>query len=393
MTTVRDEVRAWLGENWRPGADVVAFRGAALDAGWLVPTWGPEEYGRGLSAEDAEVVGEEFDRVGAPGRADRSNLHARILRAMGTAELRELYLRRVLTGEIEGCLLYSEPGAGSDLASLRTSAVREPDADGDVAAPRWRVNGQKVWTSGARTAEFGLLVARTDPTVPKHRGITFFVLPMHQPGVDVRPIVQITGDQHFNEVFLTDAFVDDAARLGEVGDGWRVLMTALGLERSVMGSRAAGSRAKQGLRYIGTADDLIDLARRHGRLDDPVTVDRLAGVYADRAAIALNQIRYAAEGRSADPAAMSMSKLAMSRLLHATARVRTDIVGADALLDGRDPEPTDAELANFFALDAYFTSIGGGTDQIQRNIIGERMLGLPKEVDESRSVPFDQAPR
>ena len=375
--SVRDEVRQWLAAHWQPGADLRRFRAAAVDAGWLVPTWRREWFGRDLSAADAEVVGEEFDRVGAPGRADRNNLHARVIYELGSDELRHRYLRGLLTGAAKGCLLYSEPGAGSDLASLRTSAVR----DGD----RWRINGQKVWTSGAQEATFGLLVARTDRRARKHAGITFFVLPMDQPGVEVRPIVQITGDEHFNEVFLTDAFVDDANRLGEVNAGWQTLMTALGYERSVMGVRGVGSRAADP-RYVGTADDLIDLARRHGKLDDAATVAALADVYAARTAARLNAARYAEEGRAGDPAAMSVGKLAMSQLLHSTARVRRDILGAATLLD----EPDEAALANFFTLDAYFTSIGGGTDQIQRNIISERVLGLPKEADPSKNVPFEQ---
>jgi alkylation response protein AidB-like acyl-CoA dehydrogenase len=380
--TPRDEVRQWLAGNWRPDTDPIAFREAALDAGWLVPTWGRAWYGREFSEADAEIVGAEFDRVGAPGRADRTNLYARVIYELGSDTLRTTYLRDLLTGAERGCLLYSEPGAGSDLASLRTSAVREGE--------RWRVNGQKVWTSGAQTAVFGLLVARTDPEQPKHRGITFFVIPMKQPGIEVRPIVQITGDAHFNEVFLDDAWVDDTHRLGEVNAGWKTLMRALGFERAVMGVRGVGSRASDP-RYIGTADDLIGLARAHGKLDDRVTADALVDVYAARTAVRLNTARYAEEGRSADPASMSMGKLAMSRILHETARIRRDVIGAATLLDDHTTEPTEQERANFFTLDAYFTSIGGGTDQIQRNIISERILGLPKEEDPSKDMPFRQA--
>ena len=261
----------------------------------------------------------------------------------------------------------------------RTTAVLEGD--------QWRVNGQKVWTSSAREATYGLLIARTNPDVPKHRGLTFFVIPMKQDGVDVRPLVQITGDAHFNEVFLTDAWVDDANRLGEVNAGWLSLMTALGYERLVMGARGVGSRASDP-RYVGTADDLISLARDHGKLDDSATVQRLADVYAERAAARLNAARYAAEGRGQDAAAMSLGKLMMSRILHGTAGLRRDIIGADVLYDDRTDPPGTAEVANFFTLDAYFTSIGGGTDQVQRNILAERMLGLRKETDASKDIPF-----
>lgn len=377
--SIRDEVRAWLAENWSPGMDSSEFKAKALDAGYLVPTWSEKWFGRDMSAADAEIVGDEFARVGAPGRSDRNHLHARVIYELGTDELRTAYLRDLLTETAQGCLLYSEPGAGSDLASLRTMAVKE----GDV----WRVNGQKVWTSSAREASYGLLAARTDMDQPKHSGITFFVLPMKQEGVEVRPLVQITGDAHFNEVFFTDAIVDDTYRLSEVNAGWHTLMTALGYERLVMGARGVGSRAADP-KYVGTDDDLIGLAKRHGKLEDSATVQELADIYALRAAARLNTARYAADGRGKDPAAVSLGKLAMSSILHGTARLRRDIIGAEVLIDRRDDEPGDAELANFFTLDAYFTSIGGGTDQIQRNIISERILGLPKEEDRSKNVPF-----
>ncbi|GAB3310769.1 acyl-CoA dehydrogenase [Epidermidibacterium keratini] len=382
--SIRDEVREWLAGNWNPGMDRSEFRQQALGSGWLVPTWSERWFGKDLNAADAEVVGEEFERVGAPARADRNHLHARVIYELGSDELREQYLRDLLTDRVEGCLLYSEPGAGSDLASARTSAVREGD--------QWRVNGQKVWTSHAREADYGLLVARTNADKPKHTGITFFVLPMKQPGVEVRPITQITGDQHFNEVFLTDALVDDANRLGDVDAGWQTLMIALGYERLVMGARGVGSRASDPT-YVGTGDDLIALAREHGVLDDSATAQSLADIYAARTAARLNAARYADEGRGLDPAAMSLGKLSMSAILHGTARVRRDIIGAATLLDERSDPPGEAEIANFFTLDAYFTSIGGGTDQIQRNILAERVLGLPKEADPSKSIPFREVPQ
>ncbi|WP_153504791.1 acyl-CoA dehydrogenase family protein [Cumulibacter manganitolerans] len=377
--SIRDEVRAWLAENWRPGDDPRAFREKAVDTGWLAPSWSTDWFGKGLSAHDAEVVGEEFQRVGAPGRLDRDHLHARVIYELGTEELKRSYLRGLLTDQLEGCLLYSEPGAGSDLASVRTTAVREGD--------QWRVNGQKVWTSHAREAAYGLLIARTNADVPKHRGLTYFVIPMKQPGIEVRPLTQITGDAHFNEVFFTDAVVDDANRLGDVDAGWFGLMTALGYERLVLGARGVGSRAYDP-RYIGTADDLIELARRHDRLEDTAIAERIADTYAERTAARLNAARYAAEGRGHDAAAMSLGKLMMSRILHRTARLRRDIIGADVLYDDRTDPPSDAEVANFFTLDAYFTSIGGGTDQVQRNILAERMLGLRKEADPSKDIPF-----
>jgi alkylation response protein AidB-like acyl-CoA dehydrogenase len=379
--SVLDEVRAFLADHPATDGDDAAFREAATDAGWLAPTWSSAWYGRELGSRDAAVVGEEFVRAGRSGRADLRHLHARIVYSMGTDELKQTYLRGLLSGEMSGCLLYSEPDAGSDLGSLRTRAVRDGDS--------WRVDGQKVWTSDAGRADFGLLAARTNTEVPKHEGITFFVLPMGQGGVRVEPIVQITGDRHFNEVFLTGAVVPDSYRLSDVDAGWPVLMGALGMERSVMGDRGLGSRAADP-EFVGTDDDLLALARRHGRSSDPATLTQLAGIYGARAAARLNSARYAEEGRAQDPAAMSMSKLAMSELLHRTAALRREVVGAASLLD----EPGgDGARVNFFTLDAYFTSIGGGTDQIQRNIIAERILGMPKEDDPSRSIPFSQVRR
>jgi alkylation response protein AidB-like acyl-CoA dehydrogenase len=283
------------------------------------------------------------------------------------------------------CLLYSEPGAGSDLAAIQTRA----DRDGD----EWVVNGQKVWTSGAATAEYGMLIARTDWDVPKHQGITFFWFPMRQPGVEVRPIRQITDEAHFNEVFITDARVPDSHRVGPLNGGWRVLQTALAYERSVMGDLARGPRKAGGDGPSdGASVDLVGLARRRGRQDDEVVRQRIAHVSALRAVNRWNGLRAKAALEQGTPSPiMSLGKLAMSGILHQGAAVQHDILGTEAMLTGDDhPEADDA---NFLALNAYFTSIGGGTDQIQRNIIGERVLGLPKEPETDRGVAFRNVPK
>ena len=281
----------------------------------------------------------------------------------------------LLKREIVQCLLYSEPAAGSDLAGVRTRAER----DGDD----YIINGQKVWTSGAAHAHYGMLLARTDWDVPKHKGLTFFFFPMKQPGVEVRPLRQITDEAHFNEVFITNARVPAANILGGLNNGWRVLQTALAYERSTMGDRPRGAR------HSGTSDDLVALARQYGRLDDKALRQDLAGVLALRTLNALNNARAKAnlEQGSSSPV-MSLGKLAMSRILHEEARLRSALVGPETLLDG--PDHPFADDANFLALNAYFTSIGGGTDQIQRNIISERVLGLPKEMEVDRNVPFRQ---
>jgi alkylation response protein AidB-like acyl-CoA dehydrogenase len=288
------------------------------------------------------------------------------------------------------CLLYSEPGAGSDLAAIQTRA----DRDGD----EWVVNGQKVWTSGGRQAEYALLITRTDWDVPKHRGITFFWFPMRQPGVEVRPLRQATGDARFNEVFLTDARVPDANRLGDVNAGWMVLQTALAYERAFMGEsrvrgrggaeQETGSRSADDERPAPTPDlSLLDLARSVGRDGDPLVRQRLAHLYCLVRVNEWNNRRAKAEmEQGTSSSVVSLGKLAMSRILHTAGRLQTTILGAEGTL-GAPHSPRSAD-ATYSLLNAYFTSIGGGTDQIQRNIIGERILGLPKEPELDKTVPF-----
>ncbi|MEE6168987.1 MULTISPECIES: acyl-CoA dehydrogenase family protein [unclassified Mycolicibacterium] len=386
---LRAEVRDWLAANWRglpkstdpwvSSPEHIAWLERVLDAGYAAPTYPADWFGRGYPNALAAVIEQEFRAVKAPGaRQDKYNIPANTVLAFGTDELKGTLLRDFLTERSRMCLLYSEPGAGSDLAGVRTTAVR----DGD----RWVVNGQKVWTSGAKTADYGLLIARTDWDVPKHKGLSFFIMPMRQAGIEVRPLVQITGESHFNEVFITDASVPATHLIGGEGNGWRVLQTALAYERSIMGDGARASRNRT------RADDLVELAREHHRLDDPVIRDQLATVLSLRELNALNNARAkAAAAQGTSSSIMSLGKLAMSRILHAEAKLKTEIIGAQALLAGTDnPEADDI---NFLTLNAYFTSIGGGTDQIQRNIIGERVLGLPKEPEVDRDIPFRQARR
>ena len=374
---VRGPVRAWLAEHWDPARDRAGWLAAVVDAGYAVPRWPRAAHGRDLPDDQARIVEAEFVRVGAPGSGqDRTNLWANTLLSHGTDELRDRLLRPLLENRVRMCLLYSEPGAGSDLAGVRTSAV--PDGADYV------VEGQKVWTSNAAGADYGMLLARTDPAVPKHRGLSFFFLPMDQPGVQVRPLRQITGEAHFNEVFLTGARVPAANLLGGPGQGWRVLQTALAYERVALGQANLGAMT----RASGRAEaDLVELVRRYGRADDVLLRREVARVVALRSVNRWNNQRAQAqlEQGSSSPLA-SLGKLAMSRIVHETGRVQSAIVGPQALLEG--PENPDGDDANFASMNAYFTSIGGGTDQIQRNIIGERLLGLPREPEVDRDVPF-----
>lgn len=389
MSAIEDrrvEVRAWLAEHW----DAERIRGierrrewlgAVVDRGYAVPTWSTEWFGLQATDDEAVAIAEEFARVGAPGaRQDKHNLWANTVLAFGTDVLKQRFIRPLLLDEVQMCLLYSEPGAGSDLAGLQTRA----DRDGD----EWVVTGQKVWTSQAHVADYGMLIARTDWDVPKHRGISFFWFPMRQPGVEVRPIKQITGESHFNEVFIDNARVADDHLVGGVNEGWRVLQTALAYERSVMGDLARGPRAVAAANSASPAEvDLAAVARDNGRTHDPVVRQQIAKVHTLRTVNRWNGLRAKAqlEQGSSSPI-LSLGKLAMSGILHDGARAYGSILGAEAMLTGSDHPHADD--ANFLALNAYFTSIGGGTDQIQRNIIGERVLGLPREPEPDRDLPF-----
>jgi alkylation response protein AidB-like acyl-CoA dehydrogenase len=396
-TDVVDEARRWLAQHWteahrsghhRPGV----WRELVVDGRWAALRWPTNAFGRGLTDENAKAVEAVFAEVGAPGPGqDRTNLWAGTMVSSGSDELVQRFLRPLLLDQVAMCLLYSEPGAGSDLAGLRTSAVR----DGD----EWVVTGQKVWTSGGRDADYGMLIARTDWDVPKHRGITFFWFPMRQPGVEVRPLRQMTGDSRFNEVFITDARVPDSHRLGDQGKGWWVLQTALAYERAVMGmthSRPAagaavtepeGATAKAHGRIPSPDVSLIEVAQQTGRQHDPVVRQRLAQLHTLRKVNAWNGARASAVAATGGSSPLvSLGKLAMSGILHSAGRLHGHLLGIEGSLDG-DQQPR-ARDANYSQLNAYFTSIGGGTDQIQRNIIGERILGLPREPEVDRDVPF-----
>jgi alkylation response protein AidB-like acyl-CoA dehydrogenase len=379
---IRSEVRQWLAHNWDPGADRTGWTQRVFDAGWSAPSWEPEWGGRGLSDPQSRIVAAEFASVGAYGTgADRADMLACTIHDLGTEEQKLRLIPPSVRGETRWCLLYSEPGAGSDLAGLRTRA----DRDGD----NWVVNGQKVWTSFAANADYGLLVARTDWDAPKHKGISFFIFPMRQAGVEVRPIHQITGESEFNEVFITDARVPHANLVGQPGGGWAVLQLALAHERRLMGDLARTSKSSGDLKP--DSNSLIGMARAAGRLSDSHIRQEIAVVEGYAAINRWNTRRAKNTADKVEAATLlSLGKIAMSRILHETARVQTEIAGGETMLAGPDHPVGDA--ITFRALNAYFTSIGGGTDQIQRNIVGERILGLPKEPEPYRDTAFRDLP-
>ena len=379
------QVDVWLKENWderfakqvdQPDFDEKGWLTAMVSAGYAVPTWPEKWYGLGLSSTQGRIVEKAFLAHKAPGWGrDRFHLGAISLFKLASEELKHELLYKLLTGPI-CCLLYSEPNAGSDLAGVRTRAEQKGD--------EFVVNGQKVWTSNAQEAEYGMLLARTDWKVPKHQGITFFIFPMKQAGVEVRPINQITGESEFNEVFITDARVPRRFILGELNRGWGSFQTAIAAERLIMGQ---GVTERIGRCARSRVPPLLDLARRHSRLTDPAIRQELAQILAYRHLNSLNMARAREEMKTRPfSTLLGLGKLAMSRVQHSEARMAGKILGPNVLLDG-DNFP-DSRNANFDAAKAYMNSIGGGTDQIQKNIIAEKILGLPKDQEFDKDIPF-----
>jgi alkylation response protein AidB-like acyl-CoA dehydrogenase len=404
---VRAEARGWLDANWDPGRSLLEWRTVLVDAGWAAPSWPVELYGRGLPPEADAVVAEEMQRVGAVGVpvGVGFGLAAPTILEHGSPALKQRLLRRILTGEDMWCQLFSEPGSGSDLAGLTTRAER----DGD----EWIVNGQKVWNTSAHHAELGLLLARTDWDVAKHEGITCFALPMQQPGVEVRPLRQMNGHASFNEVFFTDARIPVDNVIGDVNAGWRVAVTTLMFERrgaalmrprfATTGGRTVNEAVAEADEYFATyswypqragrADLVIEAARAAARADDPTVRQLLAGVHTLQKVNQWTAGRAAAAriaGRPPGPEG-SLAKLAASNLARASAEAHSAIAGTQGLLTGSD-SPFGGVVAEVL-ISVPAVSIAGGTDEIQRNIIGERVLGLPKEPAVDRDVAFRSIPR
>jgi alkylation response protein AidB-like acyl-CoA dehydrogenase len=410
--SVRAETRAWLAANWDPELGLVEWREKLIDAGWGAPTWPKAWGGRDLPPAMAAVVDQEIRRGGAVNvaRAGIRTLAAATLLAHGSDYQKQKFLRRSLTGEDTWCQLFSEPGSGSDLAGAMTRA--------ELKGNRWVINGQKVWTTSAHHADWGLLLARTDWEVPKHQGLTFFVLDMHQSGVEVRPLRQMNGHASFNQVFFTDAEIPPEHLVGELGGGWAVATTTLMHERrGADGTGAVGAgasaTARKGRIYdeeraevattmepykwypqrAGRVDLVLERAKATGKLADPVVRQEIAKllILARSAEWTARRARAAmAEGRPPGPEG-SLGKLAASHVARAAARVHTLISGADAMLAGKDG-PQDGIIAEVL-ISVPAVSIAGGTDEIQRNIISERVLRMPREPASDTDRPFRDVPR
>ncbi len=398
---LRADVRAWLVEHWDPELGLVEWRERLADSGWGAPTWPEQWCGRGLPAAAAAVVAEELAAYGAapPPEGVGMALAAPTLLEHGDDDLKRRFVRPTLTGTASWCQLFSEPGAGSDLAGLTTRAV----LDGG----EWVVTGQKVWNTSAHHADLGLLLVRTDVDVPKHRGITCLVLPMRQAGVEVRPLRQMNGHASFNEVFLDQARVPADHVLGDVGGGWTVALTTLSHERRLAAHAPArptppgrvwreAAEEQRELRapYVwypqraGRVDLVVQQAKAAGRADDPVVRQHIAQLIGLTWAAQWTEQRAAAAramGRPPGPEG-SLGKLASSRIAKKAAQVHALIADADVMLAGSDG-PLDGTIAEV-VLSVPAVSIAGGTDEVQHNIIGERVLGLPKEPSVDTKVAF-----
>jgi alkylation response protein AidB-like acyl-CoA dehydrogenase len=400
---VRSGVRAWLEAVWDPQRPLAEWRELMADSGWGCPTWPVALFGRGLPPALGAVVTEEVGRAGAVGPATgiAMTLVAPTLLAHGSGELKRRLLRPILTGQDTWCQLFSEPGSGSDLAGLTTRAER----DGDD----WVVNGQKVWNSAAHRATYGMLLARTDWDVPKHRGITFFVVPMRQSGIEVRPLRQMNGHASFNDVFLSDVRVPGANVVGAPGDGWRAALTTLAHERTLStGGRPRFPQANPGRTVreaaaeaaafyetyawypqgAGRADLAPAQALDAGANRQPVVRQNLAALHTlerTRRWLGRRAAAGRASGRAPGPEE-SLGKLLSSHIARRSAQVHGEIAGAGALLSGPD-SPAGGLVAEVL-VSVPSQAIVGGTDEIQHNIIGERVLGAPEGTARRRRGPL-----
>ena len=365
----RDEVRSWLADN-HPGeppgsGDEAQFQferdwqRTMHDAGWAGISW-PKEYGgRGASLIEQSIFGEEMARARVPRPANILGLvmGGPVVIAHGTEDQKERFLEPILSGEEIWCQGFSEPESGSDLASLKTKAVKD---DGG-----WRITGQKVWTTLAHHAKWCMLVARSDQDVPKHKGLTYFLMDMEQDEIDVRPLRQITGEAEFNELFMEDAWVPDDNVVGGVGNGWNVAITTLMNERAGLGASAA-------LGLQNALTELIDMVNERGVGDDPKLRDKIARLKIGIEALRLGAMRTLTQTmRTGIPGPEgSISKWEWSSLNQEMTELATDVLGAEGLEWGQD--------WTYRFLRSRANSIEGGTSDILKNIIAERVLGLPK---------------
>lgn len=358
----RQAVRAWLAEHPAP------IRADLAGAGYVAPHW-PPPWGLGADAEHQLIIDQELRRGGVEpvGASIAVGWAGPTIVAGGTPEQQRRFLPGILDGTDEWCQLFSEPDAGSDLASLRTTAAR----DGDV----YVVNGQKIWSTWANRARYGILIARTDPSAPKHKGISYFVLDMATPGVEVRRIIEMTGGNHFNETFLTDVRIPVEHRIGAEGEGWRLATVTLGNERL--------SLSEGGVLWgMGpTSEECLAELRRRGGAADPALRQRAAAAYTETVLLRLLGYRImtlALGGRDPGPFASIRKTLADVHGQRIMSLLK-DHQGPAGMLGRQDEHAEEADVWHWGYLFSRALTIGGGTSEVQRNIIGERLLGLPRE--------------
>ena len=389
-TDLRDRVRAFLAEHDPATTPAAEFNSARFDAGLAAAHYPAGHGGLGLSRSLQPAADEEFAKGGAHDLDPRRNviglgMAAPTIIAFGTDEQKTRWLKPLWTAEEIWCQLFSEPGAGSDLAGLGTRAVR----DGD----EWIVNGQKGWTSLAPEARWGLLLARTDPDVPKHAGLSYFVIDMHQPGVEVRPLRQLTGQAEFNEVFFTDARVPDANRLGDIGAGWRVAQTTLMNERVSIGSSRSVPREQSAIAFAAAE------WRTHPELRTHELHHRLLRLWAEAEVARLAGERLRQQLAAGEPGPEgSAAKLVFARLNQEISGWEIDFGAADGLRYDdwtmhRGSVTDYARGPGYRYLRSRGNSIEGGTSEVLRNIIAERVLGLPSEPRTDTGVAWKDLPR
>ncbi len=353
-----------------------AFQQKVADAGLAGITYPAEYGGQGLPKSYDRIWREEYAKHNdMTGQLTISHgMCVPMLAEYGTHEQKAAYLPDAIAGRTVWCQMFSEPGAGSDVASLQTRAV----LDGD----EWTINGQKVWTTLAHVSDYGIVIARTDPDVPKHAGISMFIIDMNAPGVEKRAINQIDGGIHFNEIFFTDVRLPRDALIGELNAGWRLATAMLMYERV-----AIGTGSSSGIK-TPTSDMLIKTARANGRLDDDVTRQELMRIYSEETTKSLVSMRTRAElqaGKTPGPGG-SLGKLHGAKIARMTRSVMMNLAGpaGGAWIEGDDKGDRLSQLT----LRSFSSNIAGGTDEIQKNIIGDRVLGLPRDISVDRDVPF-----
>ena len=387
----REEASSWLAENaptddafraLTPLQQAKVWQKQKYDAGWACMGWAPEFGGRGASAIEEVIWRQEESQYDLPANffLIGQGMIGPTLMAWASDEDKARFLPPLASGEEVWCQLFSEPAGGSDLAALRTRAEREGDD--------WVINGQKIWTSGAHYSDYGVIVVRTDPTVPKHKGLSYFYVDMKAPGVEIKPIKQLTGDSDFNEVYFTDVRVSDSQRLGEVGQGWQVSLTTLMNERAAIG----GSFGQMDVSLAMSVAEEVEIDGRPA-LEDAAVRARIANWYVQEAGLKYTGYRsLTALSRGALPGPEnSIGKLVGAPKMQAMSSYLMDLLGASGAI-ADESLAAKAGIIQRAYMGAPGLRIAGGTDEIMANIIAERVLGLPQEPRLDKGIPFNEVP-